>query len=148
MSKKPSFKTLTRRQKVIGYAAQGCTIAETVIKLSEENIVTSEKTVWRDLHSELADDYLSPFAKELIRKQVKEIEAHKNPTVKLRYRDRLIGKVLPRREISKIELKGDLKVDEQPDNIREFTAEEREAIRSAGRILLNKRTGSTGSASL
>jgi len=141
MAKRFSLKTETRRRRAIELHVQGANIPEIVQKLNAENIKVSERTIWSDLHSEMADDYLSPFAKELIRRQAKAIEEHKNPLVKLRYRDRLIGKVLPRREISKIELKGDLKIDEQPDNIRDFTAEEREEIRKAGRILLAKRSG-------
>jgi non-homologous end joining protein Ku len=147
MTRKQSFKVISRRLKVIGYAAQGFTIPEIVLKLNEESIVTSPKTVWLDLHSEMAEDYLSPLAKELIRKQMKEIEAHQNPTIKLRYRDKLIGRVLPRREIIKQEIR-DLREIEQPNNIRDFTLEEREEIRKAGRILLNKRSSSTGSANL
>jgi len=111
MSERFSLKREVRCRRTIELHALGKTIPEIVLDLSAENIKTSEPTVWRDLHSEMAGDYLSPFAMELIRKQNREIEATKDPLTKLRYRDRLIARVLPRREIIKTEIKGELGTD-------------------------------------
>lgn len=106
MAKRFNLRMEVRRRRVIELHVQGDTIPEIVQKLTTENIKTSERTVWEDLHSEMAEDYLSPFAEELIRKQNKDIEATTNPNVRLRARDRLIGRVLPRRQIIKTEVKG------------------------------------------
>lgn len=106
MPKRFNLKMEVRRRRVIELHATGSTIPEIVQQLDTENIKISERTVWEDLHSEMAEDYLTPFAKELIRKQNKDIEAAENPNVRLRARDRLIGRVLPRRQIIKTEIKG------------------------------------------
>ena len=70
MTKRFSLKTEIRRRRVIEIHVQGSTIPEIVQKHTAENIKVSEKTVWNDLHSEMAEDYLTPFAKELIRRQL------------------------------------------------------------------------------
>jgi len=111
MTKRFSLKTEIRRRRVIELHVQGSTIPEIVQKLNAENIKVSEKTVWNDLHSEMAEDYLTPFSKELIRKQNKDIEDEKDSQFRIRARDRLIGRVLPRRQIIKQEIKGSPGVD-------------------------------------
>jgi len=111
MTERFSLKREVRQRRTIELHVQGATIPEIVQKLTTENIKASERTIFRDLHSEMAADYLSPFAKELIRKQNRDIEAALNLGLRLRARDRLIGRVLPRRQIIKTEIKGTPTVD-------------------------------------
>jgi hypothetical protein len=106
MTERFSLKREVRQRRTIELHVQGATIPEIVQRLATENIKASERTVFRDLHSQMAEDYLSPFGKELIRKQNRDIESAPNLGLRLKARDRLIGRVLPRRQIIKTEIKG------------------------------------------
>lgn len=93
------MKKTVRRRRVVEYRMKGWTIE----KIAEE-LKVSEKTIDRDLKSKQVSD----FVDELIRQQLVDIH-DSDVGVRLRYRDILLGKLLPRRIQS--ESKMDVKVD-------------------------------------
>jgi IS30 family transposase len=91
---KPNLKKAARLRRVIELRAQGGTI-DGIAKALD----VSEKTVDRDLRGE----DIKLFVDELIRQQLTDIVEAKLG-MRLRYRDRLLDKLLPR----KIEQKGEV----------------------------------------
>jgi hypothetical protein len=89
----------------------GLTIPQIVEKLEDEGTASCEKTVFRDLHSSTVDDYVE----ELQRKQFADITLSENYNVRLRYRDLMLEKLMPRKVEQKTEGKLDLTVDKGKD---------------------------------
>jgi len=95
-----SLKQLSRRRRVIELRCLGLTIPQIRDKLAEEGWKASEHTVWNDLHSE----DVTEFIEELIRRQLADITLAEEPSLKMKYRDLLLDKLMPKRS----EVKGEV----------------------------------------
>lgn len=101
-----------RRKRVIELRCVGLTQAQICEKLREEGFRTSERTVWADLHSATAED----FIEELKRRQLADIAlAGDDYEVRLKYRDLLLDKIMPRKVEQKTESKVAVVVDDGKD---------------------------------
>lgn len=106
------LKQTVRRQRVIGLRCVGLTQAQICEKLREEGFRTSERTVWADLHSATAED----FIEELKRRQLADIAlAGDDYEIRLKYRDLLLDKIMPRKVEQKTESKIAVVVDDGKD---------------------------------
>ena len=106
------LKQTVRRQRVIGLRCVGLTQAQICEKLREDGFSISERTVWADLHSATAEE----FIEELKRRQLADITlASDDYEVRLKYRDLLLDKIMPRKVEQKTESKVDVIVNDGKD---------------------------------
>jgi hypothetical protein len=101
MGGKNDLKRATRRQRIFELRVLGLTIPQISETLKNEGyrIGTSEHTVYDDLHSGEAKE----FVEELLRRQLANIAVEENRTMKLKYYDRLLDKLMPQKVESKVE---------------------------------------------
>lgn len=85
---------MNRRRRIIELRCMGFTIPQIVEKLNSEGIATCEKTVFRDLHSSTTEEYVE----ELKRKQFADITLSDDYNVRLKYRDLMLEKLMPREQ--------------------------------------------------
>ena len=97
--KKAKLKKAVRRLKVIELRVKGYNLEKIAKKLG-----VNEKTIRRDLKSQQTSDFID----ELVRQQLLDINGS-DVDVRLRYRDILLGKLLPRKIQSEANV--DVKVD-------------------------------------
>ena len=88
------LKQIKRQQRVLELRCKGLTIPEITKKLHEEQWKCGEHTVWKDLHSKTAED----FIEELKRQQLADItQCGKDYKTRLQYRADMLDKLLPKR---------------------------------------------------
>jgi IS30 family transposase len=88
------LKQVKRRIKLIRLRCTGLTEAQIA-----EELGVSERTVRRDLKSAQAQE----FVEELKRRQLLDIEETRDPVTRLKYRDMLLNKLIPKQVNNKIE---------------------------------------------
>lgn len=93
-----------RLRRVLELATAGMTIPEISVKMKGEGFAASERTVWSALHSIEAKDY----QEEILRKQLTDITIA-DIDLRLKYRDKLLDKIMPQ----KIETKAEVTVDKK-----------------------------------
>ena len=82
------LKQISRRKKVIGYLCSG--FSEVLIA---KKLGVSERTVRRDVKSVQVQEYID----ELLRRQLKDIEEGDDRKIRLQYRDKLLGRLMPKK---------------------------------------------------
>lgn len=88
------IKYSARQNRVFELRVLGLTIPQIKQKMNEENYRISERTIWSELHSDAAQQ----FVNELIRRQLADITlADEDLSLRLKYRDKLIDKFLPQK---------------------------------------------------
>lgn len=106
------LKREVRRKRVIELRCVGLTQPQICEKLREEGFRTSRRTVWEDLHSATAED----FIEELKRRQLADIALAGNDyEIRLKYRDLLLDKMMPRKVEQKTESKVAVVVEDGKD---------------------------------
>lgn len=89
-----------RVKRVLELSTSGMTIPLISAALKKEGIhAFSERTVWDDLNSVEAQEYLD----ELIRKQLIDITIEKSSNLRMKYRGQLIMRLLPSKVEQKVE---------------------------------------------
>ena len=89
-----------RVKRVLELSTSGMTIPQISAALKKEGIhAFSERTVWDDLNSVEAQEYLD----ELIRKQLSDITIEKSSNLRMKYRGQLIMRLLPSKVEQKVE---------------------------------------------
>lgn len=89
-----------RVKRVLELSTSGMTIPQISAALKKEGIhAFSERTVWADLNSVEAKEYLD----ELIRKQLTDITTEKDSNLRMKYRGQLIMRLLPSKVEQKVE---------------------------------------------
>jgi len=81
-----------RVRRVLELSTAGMTIPDISAKMKQEGFAASERTVWNDQHSIEAKDY----QEEILRKQLVDITIA-DTEVRLKYRDKLLDKLMPRK---------------------------------------------------
>jgi len=81
-----------RRIRVVEFWALGLSAVETARAMKDEGYRISQHTVYNDRHSTEAREYVD----ELIRRQLRDI-ALGDLELKLNYRDKLLGKLIPQK---------------------------------------------------
>jgi Fe2+ or Zn2+ uptake regulation protein len=87
------LKITARRRRVFELRCRGFTIPQIAEKLKEEGQLWSEDTIYSDLHSDQAREFLE----ELQRQQLADITLTKSRKLKLVFRDRMIERFTPRK---------------------------------------------------
>lgn len=106
--RKPTHKQQQRRQRTLELRCNGLTIPMINVKLHEEGFQSSEHTVFDDLHSETADEFLE----ELKRQQLADItRASTDYKTRLQYRGQMIEILTPK------------KIETKNDNTNKYTAD-------------------------
>jgi hypothetical protein len=106
------LKREVRKRRVIELRCVGLTQAQICEKLREDGFSISERTVWEDLHSATAEE----FIEELKRRQLADITlASDDYEIRLKYRDLLLDKIMPRKVEQKTESKVDVIVNDGKD---------------------------------
>lgn len=97
-----NLKQLQRRRRIIELRCSGLTIPRICENLRENGLKISERTVWSDLHSSTTKD----FVEELLRKQLADLTLLGDDyATRLKYRDQLLDKLMPRHIEQKTEEK-------------------------------------------
>ena len=106
--REPTPKQLTRRKRTIELSCNGLNVPQINKALHDEGFQTSEHTVFDDLHSRTAEEYLE----ELKRQQLADItRAQDDYKTRLQYRGQMIEILSPRRIEAKTEANGTIKFD-------------------------------------
>ncbi len=132
-----SYRIAARRRKVIELNNKGFTIPEIVQMLSRDhNIKASERTIWGDLHSELALNGFTEFNAEQIRKLNNDLEKA-DLSLRIKGRIALIRATAPRRQLIKEELNETLtvKTKEGELDLDGLSDLQREEIRRVARLM-------------
>ena len=87
-----------RVRRVLELSTLGMTLPKISIKMKSEGYAASERTVWSDLNSVEAQDYLE----EVLRKQLADITIA-DIGLRLKYRGQLLNKLLPSKIEQKVE---------------------------------------------
>jgi len=87
-----------RLRRVLELSTSGMTIPDISDMMKEEGFKASERTVWNDLNSTEAKDYLE----EILRKQLTDITIA-DIGLRLKYRGKLLDKLLPSKIEQKVE---------------------------------------------
>ena len=89
-----------RVKRVLELSTSGMTIPQISAALKKEGIhAFSERTVWDDLNSVEAKEYLD----ELIRKQLSDITIEKSSNLRMKYRGQIIMRLLPAKVEQKVQ---------------------------------------------
>lgn len=105
--RKPTHKQQQRRKRTLELRCNGLTIPMINQKLHEEKFQSSEHTVFDDLHSETAEEFLE----ELKRQQLADItRAQTDYKTRLQYRGQMIEILTPKTNINKNEQAGEIKI--------------------------------------
>lgn len=119
-----SHKIAKRRAQVLTLRCQGGTIPAIQKTLEKNGLKVSEHTIWNDLHSSTADEFLE----ELKRQQLSDIYQEKDDSkLRLEYRGRIIDILSPK----KLEQKIDGKI-EQNVNVHADLTEYEHLIKTVG----------------
>lgn len=81
--------------------SSGLTIGEISKMMIYEGYAASERTIWSDLNGVEAKEYLG----ELIRKQLADIAIEPDSNIRMKYRDKLLDKMMPSKIVQKVERK-------------------------------------------
>jgi hypothetical protein len=79
-------KIFARQHRPLKLRCRGLTIPQIAAQLTDEGWKASQHTVWKDLHSKIAQDY----TEELLRKQLADIANCPDNKTRLKYRDKLL----------------------------------------------------------
>ncbi len=90
-------------RRVLELSTSGMTIPDISTMMKGEGYAASEHTVFNDLHSVEAEDYLA----EILRKQLTDITIAKIG-LRLKYRGKLLDNLMPKKIEQKLEATGDL----------------------------------------
>ena len=106
------LKMAARRQRVFELKCRGFSVAHICKKLAEEGYSCSENTIYNDLHSDAAGEFLD----ELIRQQLVDITVarQEHPVAAMKYRDLLIERLLPHNHVEN-SVKVDVNVNQKPE---------------------------------
>lgn len=115
------LKIANRRRRVFELRCAGLKISQICEKLREEGQIWSERTVWSDLHSDQAGELID----ELVRQQLSDIALCEDDyAIRLKFRDLLIEKLLPRKPSVKVDVnvgeKTDVAVSSGSDLLAEY----------------------------
>ena len=106
--RKPTIKQEERRKRTLELRCKGLSIPQINKALHEEHFRTSEHTVFDDIHSQTANEYLE----ELKRQQLADITLSGDDyKIRLEYRGRMIEILSPRQNINKNEQVGKIVVE-------------------------------------
>jgi DNA-binding transcriptional MerR regulator len=106
--RKPTIKQIQRRNRTLELRCKGLTIPQINKALHDEHYATSEHTVFDDIHSQTADDFLE----ELKRQQLIDItKANEDYKTRLQYRGQMIEILSPKQNINKNEQIGKIVVE-------------------------------------
>lgn len=87
-----------RLRRVLELSTSGMTIPDISTLMKQEGYAASERTIWNDLNSVEAQDYLE----EILRKQLTDITIA-DIGLRLKYRGKLLDKLLPSKIEQKVE---------------------------------------------
>ena len=127
------LKRVARQRRTIELRCLGYSIPKIAETLKEEKIKSSERTVFRDLRSALAEDMIQ----ELLRIQNRDITEAQDVEVRLKYRDRILGKLMPKIIQSHTEL--DVPEPRPRIDMKKFSEAERAKILETTRLIFHKR---------
>jgi len=92
-----------RVRRVLELSTAGMTIPDISDMMKDEGFAASERTVWNDLNSVEAKDYLA----EILRKQLTDITIA-DIGLRLKFRGKLLDNLMPKKIEQKLDATGDL----------------------------------------